>query len=242
MPALEARPGQKVAMISSTSLDLPEHRQQAIDACLRQSVFPIAMEHLPAREADAIRVSLEMVDKADIYIGIFAWRYGYIPEGHDISVTEMEFDRAVERGIPILVFTIHKDHALTIEMVEADKDAQEKLRQLKERACSGRGRLEFKSPAELRSHIIQSLAALLPTLDTAEESKAKTFNFHPPNLIPTAPAPYIAHPYSLLQTKDVIGRRDELEQLTDWVTHNERVPNSVRLFNIIAIGGWARAR
>jgi tetratricopeptide (TPR) repeat protein len=230
-----------VAMISSTSLDLPEHRQQAIDACLRQSVFPIAMEQLPARDADAIRVSLEMVDKADIYIGIFAWRYGYVPEGRDISVTEMEFNRAVERGIPILVFTIHKDHALTIEMVEADKGAQEKLKQLKEHACGGRGRLEFKSPAELRSHIIQSLAALLPTLDTAEESKAKTFNFHPPNLIPAAPAPYIAHPYSLLQTGQVIGRREELKLLTDWVTRNESVPASIRLFNVVAIGGMGKS-
>ncbi len=38
MPALEARPGQKV----------------------RQGIFPIAMEHLPACDADAVRVSLEI--------------------------------------------------------------------------------------------------------------------------------------------------------------------------------------
>ena len=69
----------KTAMISSTSLDLPEHRQQAMDACLHQSIFPCAMEHLPARDADAINVSLEMVDEADIYIGIYAWRYGHVP-------------------------------------------------------------------------------------------------------------------------------------------------------------------
>ena len=94
-----SEPKRKTAMISSTSLDLPEHRQQAMDACLRQGIFPKAMEHLPARDADAIRVSLEMVDEADIYIGIYAWRYGHVPEGHDISITEMEFNRAVERGV-----------------------------------------------------------------------------------------------------------------------------------------------
>ncbi len=86
-------------MISSTSLDLPEHRKEAIDACLRLGVLPIAMEQLPARDADAVKVSTEMVDKADIYIGIYAWRYGHMPEGSDISITEMEFNRAVERGI-----------------------------------------------------------------------------------------------------------------------------------------------
>jgi hypothetical protein len=228
-------------MISSTSLDLPEHRQQAIDACLRQSVFPVAMEHLPASDADAIRVSMEMVNKADIYIGVFAWRYGHVPKGHDISITEMEFNRAVERGIPILIFTIHKDHTLTIEMVEADKDAQEKLKRLKERACEGRGRLEFQSPVELRSHIIQSLGKLLAEMDAAEGGEPKTINFHPPNLIPAAPAPYIAHPYTLLQTSEVVGRRDELRLLTDWVTANKHVPTGIRLFNVVAIGGMGKS-
>lgn len=94
-------------MLSSTSLDLPEHRKEVMDACLRQDIFPKAMEHLPARDADAVRVSLEMVDEADIYIGIYAWRYGHIPEGQDISITEMELNRAVERGIPILIFLSH---------------------------------------------------------------------------------------------------------------------------------------
>jgi len=130
-------PKHKTAMISSTSVDLPEHRQQAIEACLRQGIFPHAMEHLPARDADAIRVALKMVDEADMYIGIYAWRYGHVPAGHDISITEMEFNRAVERGIPILAFTMPHDHPLTITMVEADKDAQDKLTQLKARACHG---------------------------------------------------------------------------------------------------------
>src|ERR671931_1979845 len=79
-------PKRKTAMISSTSLDLPEHRQQAMDACLRQGIFPRAMEHLPASDTDAINVSLKMVNEADIYIGIYAWRYGHVPAGYDISI------------------------------------------------------------------------------------------------------------------------------------------------------------
>src|SRR5688572_17596126 len=73
-------PARKTAMISSTAVDLPEHRQQAMDACLRQSVFPIGMEHLPAQDATGIKASLEMVNRADIYIGIYAHRYGWIPD------------------------------------------------------------------------------------------------------------------------------------------------------------------
>jgi hypothetical protein len=30
-----------------------------------------------------------MVDEADISSGIYAWRYGHIPAGHDISITDI---------------------------------------------------------------------------------------------------------------------------------------------------------
>jgi len=234
------RPGQKIAMISSTSVDLPEHRPEVRDACLREGYFPDMMESLPARDADAIRVSLEMVDRADVYIGIYAWRYGHKPEGHDISITEMEFNRAVERGIPILVFVIHKEHALTIEMVETDKEAQQKLAKLKERASQGRGRREFKSPEDLRAEVIHALSDLK---QREQESSGETTapNFHPPNIIPKSPEPYIAHPYSLLQTKDVVGRQIELNLLTDWVTTNKLVPADTRIFNLVAIGGMGKS-
>jgi hypothetical protein len=154
------KPGQKVAMISSTAIDLPDHRKQVFEACLCEDVFPDGMESLPARDTDAITASMEMVNRADIYIGIFAWRYGYIPKGHKISITEMEFHRAVKRRIPILVFLIHKDHPITIEMVETSSSAQRQIKKLKQLACKGRSRCEFRSPAELRAEVIHALSAL----------------------------------------------------------------------------------
>jgi tetratricopeptide (TPR) repeat protein len=230
----------KRAMISSTSIDLPEHRRQVMEACLREGVFPRAMEHLPARDADAIRVSLEMVDEADLYLGLFAWRYGHIPEGHEVSVTEQEFNRAVQRGIPILVFTIHKEHPLTIEMVETSEVAQKKLQELKERACRGRGRAEFRSPVELRAEVIQAIADLKQREQQAAGAPPVS-SFHRPSDIPAAPARYVAHPYTLLQTAEVIGRREELKLLTDWVTRNEQVPKNARLFCVVAIGGMGKS-
>ena len=59
-------------------------------ACLRVKVFPTMMEHLPASDDDAIAASMKLVDEADIYVGVFAHRYGYVPEGHKKSITEME--------------------------------------------------------------------------------------------------------------------------------------------------------
>src|ERR1044072_2921975 len=91
------RPGQFTAMISSTALDLPEHRALAHKACLDAGVFPIGMEQLPARDASGITASLEMVEQADIYIGLYAFRYGWVPDGRDISITEMEVNHALMR-------------------------------------------------------------------------------------------------------------------------------------------------
>lgn len=59
----------KKVMISSTALDLPEHRNQLRDACLRQGMFPVMMEYLPASDAEAIAESLRMVNEADLYLG-----------------------------------------------------------------------------------------------------------------------------------------------------------------------------
>jgi tetratricopeptide (TPR) repeat protein len=156
------RPGQFTAMISSTALDLPEHRALAHKACLEAGVFPVGMEQLPARDATGIAASLEMVDQADIYIGVYAFRYGWVPDGQEVSITEMEFDRAVSRKAEgklreILVFTAHEEHAFPARDVEADKIAQEKLRKFKARAAEGRVRKEFKSAEELHRLILQAL-------------------------------------------------------------------------------------
>src|ERR1043166_2796660 len=101
-------------MISSTARDLPEHREQVRLACERAGFAPHdMMEHLPALNADAIDASLKMVEEADVYLGIFAYRYGNVPDGHAISITEMEYDRAVELEKPRLIFFIHEDHPVT---------------------------------------------------------------------------------------------------------------------------------
>lgn len=236
-------------MISSTAADLPEHRKQVVDACLREGIFPIGMEQLPARDATGIRVSLEMVDEADIYIGVYAWRYGWVPDFDNpekISVTEMEFNRALERrkrgGLKdILIFVMDEEHPIRARDKEDGDEAQEKLKQFKARAAAGRVRLSFKSAEELRGQAIQSLADAKRRIESTKSGAVPIPDLHPPNVIPEPPEPYIAHPYSLLQTKDVVGRQAELNLLTDWVTTNNQVPASTRIFNLVAIGGMGKS-
>ncbi|HEY6410742.1 MAG TPA: DUF4062 domain-containing protein, partial [Ktedonobacteraceae bacterium] len=176
----QASTNRKTLMISSTARDLPEHRKEVLDACLRQGMFPVMMEHLPASDADAIAESLRMVNEADIYLGIFAHRYGYIPRDHAISITEMEYNRAVERGIPRLIFLMHEDHPLKAADVERGEGAT-KLEALKARLKSEQVANFFTSPADLRAHVINSLSQLRQPNLTA---------FHYVSDIPAPPEPY----------------------------------------------------
>jgi hypothetical protein len=145
-------------VISSTARDLPSHRREVMDACIRQGMFPSMMEHLPASDADAIRISLELVDNADLYVGIFAHRYGYVPAQHEISITEMEYDRAVARKIHCLIFIMDDAHPITIADVESEQLG--KLNAFKDRLKTENIVNFFTSPADLRAHVINSLSQL----------------------------------------------------------------------------------
>jgi Domain of unknown function (DUF4062) len=156
-------------VISSTIRDLPTHREEVMDGCLSQGMFPSMMEHLPASDADAVTVSLELVDNADVYLGVFAYRYGYVPDGAEISITEMEYDRAVARKIPRLIFIMNEDHPITIGDVEVSQCA--KLRTFKERLKRENTVKFFNSATDLRAHVINTLSRLRrPTLEQAQLS------------------------------------------------------------------------
>ena len=218
-------------MVSSTVLDLPEHRSEVREACLRLGMFPLMMEHLPASDADAIAESIRMVEEADIYVGVFGYRYGYVPQGHDRSISEMEVDRAIERNIPRQIFFMADDHPVTKKDVETGVNA-ERLERLKERLGPTHIVLRFSSPIGLRANVIQSLTGLRPAGPT---------KLHYVSDIPTPPAPYIAHPYTLLQTKSVVGRQAELNLLTDWVAKPSTDVYGARLLSIVAVGGMGKS-
>ena len=230
-PAQPAAPGIRKVMISSTTLDLPEHRQQVRDACLREGMFPLMMEHLPASDADAIATSLRLVNEADLYLGIFAFRYGYIPRGSSVSLTEMEYQRAVERGIPRLIFLMDDSHPLTMADVERGEGAS-KLDALRTRLQTERVVNYFTSSAQLQAQVIHSLSQYRQPNLTA---------FHFISDIPTPPEPYIAHPYTLLQTSTLVGRQAELNLLTDWVAQPRSSLFPARILCLVAMGGMGKS-
>jgi hypothetical protein len=233
----------KVVMISSTARDLPKHREQVRLACERAGFEPREMmEHLTAENRNAVETSLRMVEQADIYLGILAYRYGTVPTGHEISITEMEFNRAVELNKPWLVFFIHKDHPVVAEDFETGPGA-EKLKSLKDRIGEARVAAFFKSPEDIRAHAGEALQKLAKEFAAAEGGAAVSAaaKLHRKTSIPAPPEPYIAHPYTLLQLRELVGRQAELNTLTDWVAKPGSEVFNAHLFCFVAIGGMGKS-
>ena len=114
----------KRVFISSTGLDLKIYRERVRDTCLQLGFFPTMMEYFEAMGLGATEGSLKKLDEADIYIGIFAHRYGYIEQGNTLSVTELEFDHATKRGIPRLCFVVDPKFAWPPDAWDAENQAR----------------------------------------------------------------------------------------------------------------------
>jgi tetratricopeptide (TPR) repeat protein len=222
------------AVISSTVFDLPAHRVAARDACLRQDFFPKMMEHQAPSPTDPAHLSRELVDQADVYVLILGFRYGEVAAGQGKSFTHLELDRANERGIPKLVLLMADDHPLTKADVETGPGA-ERLRDLREQVRREQAVNFFSSPEQLRALLIDGLS------DMRSRLRPREVSFHHIRQLVTPPEPYIAHPYTLLQTSDVIGRQQELNVLTDWVTGSDTRFNMARIMIFVAIGGIGKS-
>lgn len=106
--------------LSSTYIDLTEYRNKATQAIERLNHQVRRMEVFGARSTEPQIASLGEVDACDIFVGIYAHRYGYKPPHSDISITEAEFRHAKSAGKAILCFVIDDEYPWPPRMVEHD--------------------------------------------------------------------------------------------------------------------------
>jgi tetratricopeptide (TPR) repeat protein len=95
--------------VSSTYSDLKEHREKVYRVLRQLGHDAVAMEDYVATDQRPLARCLADVEACDLYVGIFAHRYGYIPERGNPdrrSITELEYRHAQTRGIPHLIFLL----------------------------------------------------------------------------------------------------------------------------------------
>ncbi len=169
--------------ISSTYRDLIEHRRAVIDILLRLKVQPIAMEFFGADPNEPKQVCADEIQDCSLFIGIYAHRYGFIPEGDQKSITEQEFNLAHELGKPCFCYVVDEDHPWLPKMIE-DEPGKSKLAAFKAQLDKALTRDTFTTAdnlaAKVASRLGRSLAehgqpvlGFLPSLLNAGEFAAR---------------------------------------------------------------------
>ena len=90
--------GRAVVFLSSTFQDLREERAAVGEVC-RELGLGVAVIESFVTHHTPLEASFAQLDQCEVYLGIFARRYGHIPSGQAVSVTEMEYDRAGRLGL-----------------------------------------------------------------------------------------------------------------------------------------------
>ena len=138
--------------ISSTSLDLKAYRAVAIEECNRLGLVPLAMEYFPAMGLGAVAGSMARLDEADLYVGIFAHRYGYVEAGHERSVTEIEFDYAGEtRRLERLCYLVDPNYPWPDEARETTNRAR--LEAFHQKVQTGQIRDLYTTPVDFQGKL-----------------------------------------------------------------------------------------
>jgi hypothetical protein len=112
--------------LSSTYQDLRDEREQVIKAILEMGHIPVGMEMFSASDEEQWAIIKRQIVQSDYYVVLVAHRYGSTGK-EGLSYTEMEYDYAVEVGIPVLGFVIAETAAWPMDRGEEDAKIQRRL-------------------------------------------------------------------------------------------------------------------
>ena len=82
--------------LSATVKDLEKYRTEVADALSGAKASVFLQEDWAEAAIDVVTLSLNRLADSDAYLGVFGFRYGWIPPGQGKSVTELECDKALD--------------------------------------------------------------------------------------------------------------------------------------------------
>jgi CheY-like chemotaxis protein len=146
--------------LSSTYEDLVEHRAKAANAVERLGQQGVRMEVFGARPESASAACFGEIDSSDAFIGIYAHRYGFIPDGAVVSITEQEFDYAVAKKKQVFGFVVDGNYPWLPLQIEHEPGLS-RLKLLKEKIQRSVVRDVFTTPDDLAYKVAASLGRFL---------------------------------------------------------------------------------
>lgn len=221
--------------LSSTYEDLKEHRRVVHGALRKSGYRVIAMEDYVAADDRPLNECLRDIhERAQVYVGIFAFRYGYIPpEEHvracpytagregwtDLSITELEYRYAREIGRTCLVFVAKENQPWDLEHTDAYTERKQphpgqRIDRLRRHLLQERLASEFSSPHELASLVQAAVAkhiqATAPPPRTGEQHPVVTWDIHKKK----SPYPGLMR-FTRKYSPVFFGRQAELREVID---------------------------
>ncbi len=143
--------------VSSTYSDLVEYRERVYDVLRKMRYDVIAMEDYVATDERPLDKCLDDVASCDLYVGIFAWRYGYVPPGQERAITELECRQAGESGLERLIFLLDEDAPWLRSRMEKGVGG-ERIEALRGELMAAHVVQFFDSPEELAEQVAASVA------------------------------------------------------------------------------------
>jgi Domain of unknown function (DUF4062) len=98
--------------VSSTFVDLQVYRRKIQDALTQLEAIVRGMEQFGSKPGSPVEECIKIVQSCQLYIGIFGMRYGSIPEGHDKSMTHIEYDEAQRIELPSLIYILNENQPI----------------------------------------------------------------------------------------------------------------------------------
>jgi hypothetical protein len=157
--------------LSSTYRDLIEQREAVYHALHELGHDVVAMEEYVAADSRPVDKCLRDVANADVYVGVFAWRYGFVPDDdnpEELSVTEMEYRQAYRSGVPRLVFLLHANAPWVPELMDSqtkENGSGSRINRLREELATDRLCSQFSSSEELARKVATAVQRCLAGSD-----------------------------------------------------------------------------
>jgi hypothetical protein len=149
--------------ISSTYEDLKIHRETVYKQLRKLRHDVVAMEDYVASDKRPLAECLRDIAAADIYIGIFAWRYGYVPahgNSKQRSITELEYRHAGDLRKPRLIFLLKEDAPWPVSLTDSHAGQGEngkRIRQLRKKLEQQHTVGFFAIPEQLASDVVAAV-------------------------------------------------------------------------------------
>jgi hypothetical protein len=173
--------------ISSTRTDLKKHIRSVAETLERCGYAVEAMEKYHARDDRPKDACEADAAKCDIYVGIFAWRYGYVPVRDNPkrkSITELEYLAAAKKLRLIFLLAENVRWPSSLQDAKHMKDKGKRIRALRNRLKKEHWTGFFKSPDDLAKQVLTTIVQIESTkrvgsMDAIQEEVQKAAEFGP---------------------------------------------------------------